>query len=162
MVYFRLLINLLSSTLIDSSSRTGKKNDKLIWEMVAVHPPVFSRQGWFPHPRIMLIFWGETSKLQRIDLSEHRIWMYPWNPMVYFKIKHHMGLFPPFTDTLWRWTSVAGQRSLSSGCWQSLSLHLSWHVVALVEGNRGALQASLTHGSVDENQDGLRQVIDVS
>ena len=72
----------------------GKKNDKMIWEMVAVHPLVFSRQGWFPHPRIMFIFWGETSKVQRIDLSEHRIWMYPWNPMVYFKIKQNGGCSP--------------------------------------------------------------------
>lgn len=161
MVYFRLLINLLSSTLIDSSSRTGKKTTKWFGRWLLSTPSLLKTR-MVSAPADHVYFWGETSKIQRIDLSEHRIWMYPWNPMVYFKIKHHMGVVHPIYRRTPFWTSVAGQRSLSSGCWQSLSLHLSWHVVALVEGNRGALQASLTHGSVDENQDGLRQVIDVS
>ena len=70
--------------------------------MVAVHPPVFSRQGWLPHPRIMFIFEEKHQKSKELICLIIEYECIPEIPWFISSYKTTWGLFTPFTDTLWR------------------------------------------------------------
>ena len=100
-------------------------------------PPVFSRQGWFPHPRIMFIFEETHQKSKELICLNIESECIPEIPWFISNYKTKWGLFTPFTDALrfeHLWRDNGAYHLAADNLCHYTCRGMSWHWSKATEG----------------------------